>query len=118
VYFDGRPNGDTPSSGLKIQYQGVHSSGGTSQPKIVQKLRDIVDTEIAERKSALLAEKPLVDTIAKQRIDRDTLTIRADNGSSMASKPVAFLLADLGVTKTHARPHTSNDNPYVRHDVT
>jgi putative transposase len=40
------------------------------------------------------------------------LTIHADNGSSMASKPVAFLLADLGVTKTHSRPHTSNDNPY------
>jgi putative transposase len=40
------------------------------------------------------------------------LAIHADNGSSMASKPVAFLLADLGVTKTHSRPHTSNDNPY------
>jgi len=53
-----------------------------------------------------------VDTIAKQNIDRDTLTIHADNGSSMASKPVAFLLADLGVTKTRSRPHTSNDNPY------
>jgi len=56
-----------------------------------------------------LAEQLLADTIAKQRIDRDTLTIHADNGSSMASKPVAFLLADLGVTKTHSRPHTSND---------
>jgi putative transposase len=54
----------------------------------------------------------LADTIAKQGIDRDTLTIHADNGSSMASKPVAFLLADLGVTKTHSRPHVSNDNPY------
>src|SRR3712207_8131999 len=52
----------------------------------------------------------LADTIAKQHIDRDRLTIHADNGSSMASKPVAFLLADLGVTKTHSRPHTSNDN--------
>ena len=45
-------------------------------------------------------------------MDRDQLTIHADNGSSMASKPVAFLLADLGVTKTHSRPHVSNDNPY------
>jgi putative transposase len=67
---------------------------------------------IAERESAALAEKLLADTITKQNIDRDTLTIHADNGSSMASKPVAFLLADLGVTKTHSRPHTSNDNPY------
>ena len=30
----------------------------------------------------------------------------------MTSKPVALLLADLGVTKTHSRPHVSNDNPY------
>jgi transposase InsO family protein len=40
------------------------------------------------------------------------LTIHADRGASMASKPVAFLLADLGVTKSHSRPHCSNDNPY------
>jgi putative transposase len=40
------------------------------------------------------------------------LTIHADRGSSMASKTVAFLLADLGVTKSHSRPHCSNDNPY------
>jgi putative transposase len=66
----------------------------------------VVGWLIAERESALLAEKLLADTIVKQRIDRDTLTIHADNGSSMASKPVAFLLADLGVTKTHSRPHT------------
>jgi putative transposase len=38
--------------------------------------------------------------------------VHADRGSSMASKPVAFLLADLGVTKSHSRPHTSNDNPF------
>jgi putative transposase len=60
----------------------------------------------------VLAEKLLTDTIAKQRVEADTLTIHADNGSSMPSKPVAFLLADLGVTTTHSRPHTSNDNPY------
>jgi len=74
--------------------------------------RYVVGWLIAERESATLAEKLLADTIAKQRIDRDTLSIHADNGSSMASKPVAFLLADLGVTKSHSRPHTSNDNPY------
>jgi putative transposase len=67
---------------------------------------------IADRESAVLAEQLLADTIAKHGIDRDTLTIHADNGSSMASKPVAFLLADLGVTKSHSRPHTSNDNPF------
>jgi putative transposase len=74
--------------------------------------RYVVGWLIAERESAALAEKLLADTIVKQGIDRDTLSVHADNGSSMASKPVAFLLADLGVTKTHSRPHTSNDNPY------
>lgn len=67
---------------------------------------------IADRENHELAEKLLADTIAKHRVDRGQLTIHADNGSSMASKPVAFLLADLGVTKTHSRPHVSNDNPY------
>jgi len=67
---------------------------------------------LAEAESAALAEKLLADSITKHGIDRDTLTVHADNGSSMASKPVAFLLADLGVTKTHSRPRTSNDNPY------
>lgn len=67
---------------------------------------------LATRESKELAERLLADTIAKQNIDRDQLTIHADRGSSMASKPVAFLLADLGVTKSHSRPHCSNDNPF------
>jgi putative transposase len=74
--------------------------------------RYVVGWLIADAESKVLAERLLADTIAKQGIDRDQLTIHADNGSSMASKPVAFLLADLGVTKSHSRPHTSNDNPY------
>jgi putative transposase len=74
--------------------------------------RYVVGWMVAEQESAALAEQLLADTIAKQGIDRNELTIHADNGSSMASKPVAFLLADLGVTKSHSRPHTSNDNPY------
>jgi putative transposase len=74
--------------------------------------RYVVGWLIAERESAALAEQLLADSIAKHGIDAGQLTLHADNGSSMASKPVAFLLADLGVTKTHSRPHTSNDNPY------
>lgn len=66
----------------------------------------------AERGSAALGERPPADTVVKQRVIRDRLTIHADNGSSMACEPVAFLLADLGVTKSHSRLHTSNDNPY------
>ncbi len=67
---------------------------------------------VAHRESAVLAERLLADTVRKQGIARDRLTIHADRGSSMRSKPVALLLADLGITKTHSRPHTSNDNPY------
>src|SRR3970282_2057407 len=48
----------------------------------------------------------------KQKIDKGHLTLHADRGSSMKSKPVALLLADLGVVKTHSRPQVSNDNPF------
>jgi transposase InsO family protein len=51
-------------------------------------------------------------TCAKQGIRRDQLTIHADRGSSMTSKPVTFLLADPGITQSHSRPHVSNDNPF------
>ncbi|MGV1010721.1 MAG: IS3 family transposase [Dermatophilaceae bacterium] len=74
--------------------------------------RYVVGWMVAPCESAELAEELFTQTITKQQIDRDRLTIHADNGSSMASKPVAFLLADLGVTKSHSRPHVSNDNPY------
>ena len=67
---------------------------------------------VATRESAVLAEKLIAATCAKQGITRGRLSLHADRGSSMTSKPVALLLADLGVTKSHSRPHVSNDNPY------
>jgi len=67
---------------------------------------------IAERESAALAEALIAQTGARQGIQPGQLTIHADRGSAMTSKPVALLLADLGVTKTHSRPQVSNDNPY------
>jgi putative transposase len=67
---------------------------------------------VATRESAALAEKLIAATCAKQGISRGQLTIHADRGSSMTSKPVTFLLADLGVVQSHSRPHVSNDNPY------
>lgn len=67
---------------------------------------------VATRESAALAERLIADTVGKQGIEPGQLTIHADRGSSMASKPVALLLADLGIVKSHSRPHTSNDNPY------
>lgn len=74
--------------------------------------RYVVGWMIAHRESAELAKQLFEDTCRKQSIPRDQLTVHADRGSSMTSKPVAFLLSDLGVTKTHNRPHVSNDNPY------
>ena len=67
---------------------------------------------VAAREAAALAERLLADTITAQGVEAGTLTVHADRGSSMTSKPVALLLADLGVTRSHSRPHVSNDNPY------
>ena len=67
---------------------------------------------LAHAENAHLAEVLLADTTTKQHITSGQLTIHADRGSPMTAKPVAFLLAELGVTKSHSRPHVSNDNPY------
>ena len=67
---------------------------------------------VATRESAALAEKLIAATVTKQGIGREQLTLHADRGSSMTSKPVTFLLADLGVIQSHSRPRVSNDNPY------
>jgi putative transposase len=74
--------------------------------------RYVVGWMVAHRESATLAERFIRETCARQGIDGGQLTIHADRGPAMTSKPVALLLADLGVTKTHARPHVSNDNPF------
>jgi putative transposase len=67
---------------------------------------------VASRVTAALAEVLIRQTCVKQGIERDQLTLHADRGSSMTSKPVAFLLADLGVIQSHSRPHVSDDNPF------
>jgi putative transposase len=74
--------------------------------------RYVVGWMVALAESAALAQKLFAETCARQGIAPGQLTIHADRGSSMTSKPVAFLFADLGVTKTHSRPHVSNDNPF------
>lgn len=74
--------------------------------------RYVVGWMIAHRELAVLAGKLIEGTIKKQSVQPGQLYIHADRGSSMTSKPVAFLLADLGVTKSHSRPSVSNDNPY------
>jgi len=74
--------------------------------------RYVVGWLLAPRESAELAKRLIADSCTKQQIPAGQLTIHADRGSSMRSKPVAFLMADLGVTKTHSRPYVSDDNPY------
>lgn len=74
--------------------------------------RYVVGWMVAHRESAALAKKLIGETCAKQRIVAGQLTVHADRGSSMTSKCLAHLLSDLGVAKTHSRPHVSNDNPY------
>ena len=67
---------------------------------------------IADCESASLAKQLIAETCAKQGVELDQLTLHSDRGSAMTSKTVALLLATLGVTKSHSRPHVSNDNPY------
>ena len=74
--------------------------------------RYVVGWTIQHRELASIAKHLIAQAIQQQGIEPDQLTVHADRGSSMRSKPVAFLLADLGVTKTHSRPYTSTDNPY------
>jgi len=74
--------------------------------------RYVVGWMVAAREAATLAERLLADTIAAQHVQAGQLTVHADRGTSMTAKPVAMLLADLGVTKSHSRPHVSDDNPY------
>ncbi len=74
--------------------------------------RYVVGWTVAQRESGAIAKQLIEETCQKQGIERDQLTVHADRGSAPASKPVALLLADLGVTKSHSRPYTSTDNPY------
>ena len=74
--------------------------------------RYVVGWMVAPNESDALAAKLIEETCARQGIDPGQLSLHADRGSSMKSKTVAFLLADLGVTKTHSRPHVSDDNPF------
>jgi len=72
----------------------------------------VVGWMVARRELAALAKKLIEECCIKQGIQRDQLIIHSDRGPSMTSKPVALLLADLGVKKSHSLPYVSNDNPY------
>jgi putative transposase len=74
--------------------------------------RYVVGWMVALRETAELAEQLIAETVAKHAIPPHTLTLHADRGTSMRSKPVAALLVDLEVAKTHSRPYVSDDNPF------
>jgi putative transposase len=74
--------------------------------------RYVVGWLLARRESGALAKRLIAESCEKQQVDRDQLTLHSDRGTSMKSKTVAQLLGDLGVTKSHSRPHVSNDNPF------
>jgi putative transposase len=74
--------------------------------------RYVVGWMVSPAETGELAEAFIADALARHGVERDQLTLHADRGTSMTSKPVAQLLVDLGVARSHSRPHVSNDNPY------
>jgi putative transposase len=74
--------------------------------------RYIVGWQVTERESAAVAQELIAACCRDQRIVREQLTVHADRGSPMVAKSTAQLYLDLGIAKSHSRPHTSNDNPY------
>jgi putative transposase len=74
--------------------------------------RYVVGWMVAEQETTELAEQLIANTAAKERITPGALNLHAGRGSSMRSKPVATLLSDLGIVKSHSRPYVSDDNPY------
>jgi len=74
--------------------------------------RYVVGWTVATSESSLVAKALIEEACRRHGIQPDQLTLHADRGSPMISKPVAFLLADLAVTKSHSRPHVSDDNPF------
>ena len=74
--------------------------------------RYVVGWLVADKESAELAKTLLKESVRKNEVPEGQLNIHADRGRVMVSKQLAFLLADLGVTKTHSRPYVSDDNPY------
>lgn len=74
--------------------------------------RYVVGWMIAEVETSDLAKQLIAETARKQGIQPDQLTLHADNGGPMTGKSLSQLLVDLGITRSHSRPHTSDDNPF------
>ena len=81
-------------------------------PRCVQPLRHRLDGRLSRKRRA--GQRLIEESCKKQNIQPGQLTLHADRGTSMRSKPVALLLADLGVTKTHSRPHVRTTIPFPK----
>ena len=75
--------------------------------------RYVVGWRLEARESAALATELFTETIAKENVNPTLLTVHSDGGTSMTSKTLTQLFADLGVVKSRSRPHVSNDNPFI-----
>jgi putative transposase len=71
--------------------------------------RYVVAFTVAASEDSVLAKELLQQAMGVHGVPE---VVHADRGTSMTSKPVAQLLVDLGVTRSHSRPRVSNDNPY------
>jgi putative transposase len=74
--------------------------------------RYVVGWMIADKENGQYAQALIAEASERQKISENQLTIHSDRGTPMKSKPVAFLMADLGITKSFSRPHVSDDNPF------
>jgi transposase InsO family protein len=74
--------------------------------------RRVVAFQVADTESVALFKPLFLDAVQKHAVPPGQLTLHADRGPTMKAKATALLLADLGVTKSHSRPYTSNDNPF------
>lgn len=74
--------------------------------------RRVVGWRVEHAESASQFKALFIDAVGKHAVPRDQLTLHADRGGPMKAKTTALMLADLGVVKSHSRPHTSNDNPF------
>ena len=74
--------------------------------------RRVVAFQVADAETVALFKPLFLDAVEKHAVPPGQLTLHADRGPTMKAKATAFLLADLGVTKSHSRPYTSNDNPF------
>ncbi len=74
--------------------------------------RRVVGWRVEHAESASQFKELFIDAMEKHEVPRDQLTLHADRGGPMKAKTTALMLVDLGVLKSHSRPHTSNDNPF------